>query len=91
MDRRSFIISGIAVTVLAAPLAAEAQPAGRLPRIGVLGSGVSGQALEVIALRQGLEELGYVEGKTIVLELRWPGIVWPKLCRHAPACCDVCG
>jgi putative tryptophan/tyrosine transport system substrate-binding protein len=68
IDRRTFL-AGTGAVLLAAPLVAEAQPTGRLPRIGVLG--VSGQAAQVSAFRQGLEELGYVEGKTIVLELRW--------------------
>ena len=61
MDRRAFL-AGTGAVLLAAPLAARAQPTGRLPRIGVLG--VSGQAAQVIAFRQGLEELGYVEGQT---------------------------
>ena len=68
IDRRTFL-AGTGAVLLVAPLAAEAQPKGRLPRIGVLG--VSGQDAQVIAFRQGLEKLGYVEGKTIVLELRW--------------------
>src|SRR5512144_407590 len=68
MERRAFLALATG-GLLAAPLHVEAQPAGRLPRIGVLG--VSGQAAQVTAFRQGLEQLGYVEGKTIVLELRW--------------------
>jgi len=65
----------IAVAVvlsLALALAAEAQEAGRIWRIGVLGAdSLSAQAKEVEALRAGLRDLGYVEGKNIVIEYRW--------------------
>src|SRR5262245_22972032 len=60
-------------SLLVAPLAAEAQPAGTMPRIGVIVPGVppraSGDELDVF--RQGLRDLGYVEGQTIALEVRW--------------------
>ncbi len=55
--------------LLGAPLATEAQPAARLPRIGVLSSAKEGTGTE--RLRQGFEELGYVEGRTAVIEWRW--------------------
>jgi putative ABC transport system substrate-binding protein len=54
-------------------LAADAQPAGKVPRIGVIMQGVSpgeaGDELDVF--RHGLRDLGYVEGQTIALEVRW--------------------
>ena len=59
--------------VLAAPLASFAQqkPA-KVARIGVLGQvSASAYASEVEALRAGLRDLGYVEGKNIVIEYRW--------------------
>ncbi len=69
MDRRSFVAATLAL--LAAPLAPEAQPA-RISRIGVLnGDFPNSPCLE--ALRRGLRELGHVEGRTYVLELRWAG------------------
>jgi putative tryptophan/tyrosine transport system substrate-binding protein len=60
----------LAVTLGFAPLAAEA-PAGKMYRIAFLGtaSGQS-QAYEVDALRAGLHDLGYFEGKNIVIEYR---------------------
>ena len=73
MDRRSFI-SGITVGLLAAPLAAEAQQAGKVPRVGYLSPGSSSDPVRLRrfeAFRQGLRELGYVEGQNIVLEPRW--------------------
>jgi ABC-type uncharacterized transport system substrate-binding protein len=56
--------------VLAAPLAAEAQPAAKVPRIGILRSGSPPDPF-VDAFRQGLRELGYVEGQNISIEYRW--------------------
>jgi len=57
--------------MLAAPLAAEAQqPAGKPARIGYL-SFRSGPSHLDEAFRQGLRELGYLEGQNIVIEYRW--------------------
>jgi putative ABC transport system substrate-binding protein len=70
MQRREFItLLGGAVT--AWPLNARAQPKGKIYRIGFLWDGpdVFPGALE--AFRQGLRELGYVEGRTIAFEYRW--------------------
>jgi hypothetical protein len=72
--RRAFI-GTLAGGLLARPLAAEAQVPAKVPRIGFLAtpsSTANGSYLE--AFREGLRELGYVEGKTIVIELslrRW--------------------
>src|SRR5438034_4713066 len=68
MDRRTFI-GRIAGGLLAVPFAAEAQQAARLPRIGVRFAGNAGTSTE--GLRHGLRELGYVEGRTAVIEWRW--------------------
>ena len=66
-------IMTLTLSVLAAPLAPHAQPAGSIPRLGVLYSGPPpeepGGPLE--HFRQGLRDLGYVEGQTIALEVRW--------------------
>ena len=67
MDRRTFI-GRVAGGLLSVPLSTEAQQAPRLPRIGVLFSGNAGIGTEI--LRQGLRELGYVEGRTVVVEWR---------------------
>jgi len=66
MDRRSFL-AGV-TAVLAAPLATVAQPAGKVARIGRLEQSSSGTDA---AFRQGLRELGYVEGQNIVIEYRY--------------------
>jgi ABC-type uncharacterized transport system substrate-binding protein len=57
--------------LLAAPLAAEAQLAGKVWKIGFLGPSPSGTASYFVqAFRQGLGELGYVEGRNIAIEYR---------------------
>ena len=68
MDRRTFL--GVTLGTLAAPLAAGAQQAGRIPRIGILRPGSPPDPL-VEAFRQGLHELGYAEGRNISIEYRW--------------------
>jgi putative ABC transport system substrate-binding protein len=71
MDRRAFI-GTVTGALLAAPLAAGAQPAGKVPRVGYAFSRVSSEDQQVWdAMRQGLRELGYVEGQNIALEIRW--------------------
>jgi putative ABC transport system substrate-binding protein len=66
-DRREFIGS-VAGCVLAAPFAAIAQPSARLPRIGILAN-YEGPPWD--GFRSGLRELGYVEGRTLLIEWRW--------------------
>ena len=57
------------VGLLATPLVAEAQPAEKVARIGIL-SPSPGNAGRVEAIRQGLRALGYVEGRNITIERR---------------------
>jgi len=61
----------LSLALLVAPLAVEAQ-SGKVYRIGFLGAAsASSYARHVNAFRQGLRELGYVEGKNITVESRW--------------------
>jgi putative tryptophan/tyrosine transport system substrate-binding protein len=70
MDRRAFL-GILAGSVLAAPLAAEAQQAGKIYRIGYLSYlGCSDDPFLRDPFRQGLRELGYVEGRNVVIECR---------------------
>jgi len=64
-------IIAIVLTFVFSVAAARAQQPAKVPRIGYLsGSGLSGLAARIEAFRQGLRELGYVEGKNIVIEWR---------------------
>ncbi len=63
----------VVLLLLIAQSSAEAQPAGAVPRVGILLSGSRSDptSRELDELRQGLRELGYVEGQTIIFENRW--------------------
>ncbi len=62
----------LALSVTLAPLVAEAQQAGKVWRIGFLGVGTTMSFQRNIeAMRLGLREHGYVEGRNITMEFRW--------------------
>ncbi len=62
----------LAISFNLAPLAAETQQAGKVYRIGFLEAGSSSVNQHFLAgFRQGLRELGYIEGQQIVIEDRW--------------------
>ena len=68
MDRRTFL-AGTGAVLLAAPLAAEAQSRPRVARVALLdGGNVGNQNWQ--ATRDGLRELGYVEGQNIIIDFR---------------------
>ncbi len=72
IGRRAFIGRG-ALGILLAPLAAGAQPPAKIPRVGLLRFGSpsdSGIRFTEEPFRQGLRELGYVEGQNIAIEYR---------------------
>src|SRR5499427_9988183 len=71
MKRREFITL-IGGTAVAWPLAARAQQAAKVPTIGFLGSGTPMTAgAWVVAFAQRLRELGWIEDRTIKIDLRW--------------------
>jgi len=72
IDRRAFI-GALAGGFLAAPLAVEAQPAGKVYRIGLLEFSAPDAARQALwaSFRQRMRELGYVEGQTVTYEPRW--------------------
>src|SRR5262249_11562089 len=70
MNRRAFV-SGLGA-MLAAPVAVEARQAGKVPRIGFLSlTSPSDRPSLLDAFRQGLRELGWVEGQNIVIDYRY--------------------
>jgi len=69
IERREFL--GLLVGgLLAAPLVAGAQTAGRVYRVGLLGLASGSDVPVLAALPQGLRDLGYEEGKNLVIEYR---------------------
>ena len=72
MNNRRKLIIALGASALASPLSPRAQPATKVWRIGFLGAAsAAGYVKEVDAIRAGLRDLGYVEGKNIVIEYRW--------------------
>jgi putative tryptophan/tyrosine transport system substrate-binding protein len=69
MNRRTFLC-GLTLGTLAAPLAASAQQAAKVPRIGYLAGNMATAPHLPEAFRQGLRDLGYVEGRNVVIEYR---------------------
>ena len=67
--RRQFLIS--AGALLTSPLAARAQQAARVYRIGYVTPSSRSADPSFAAFRQGLSELGYVEGKNVIVEARF--------------------
>src|SRR5215510_5343995 len=70
MNKKLFWI--VTLILLAAGTFADAQQAGKVPRIGVLVSAsASASVSRIHAFRQGLHALGYIEGKNIIVEYRY--------------------
>src|SRR2546426_5429967 len=70
--RRIGLAVVLALSLNLAPLGAGAQQTGKVPRIGFLGAtSAFTEKSRIEAFRQGLHELGYVEGENIVIEWRW--------------------
>jgi len=90
MDRRAFI-SGVSLGLLAAPLAAEAQRAGKVWQIGLLvpglppGCGRDSPHPARLALRDGFREHGYVESQDYVLVVRCAVREGPEMQQAAEA------
>ena len=81
----------LTLSMLAAPLVAGAQPAGKIPTIGFLTHNAATQTAQAFeAFVQGLRELGYIEGQTITIERRYaegrldrvPALVAELAARH---------
>ena len=75
MDRRTFVTL-VAGTCLLEPLAVRAQQSGKVFRIGVLApfaGPAPGGRIDLDRLRAGLRDLGWVDGKNLVIEIRWAG------------------
>jgi len=70
MALRLVVMVSLALALLSRPLSPEAQAAGRPPRVAILAGGTSTEPVTTAFLR-GMEDLGYVEGRTVVFERRF--------------------
>jgi putative ABC transport system substrate-binding protein len=68
---KAIFVAAVALNAAVAPLAVDAQPAGKVYRIGILEAiPAARNVANLDALRKGLRELGYVEGRNLVIEYR---------------------
>jgi len=80
MNRRDTVVALLALGAASGPLASLAQQQATVPRIGVLISETpSVEAIRIEALRAGLRDRGYVEGRNVVIELRTADGVYARL------------
>ena len=68
MKRRSLIIGGLAALLRAPKRALAQQAPAKIPRVGVLTTADSDRTRLMDAFREGLRELGWVEGRNVILE-----------------------
>jgi len=78
ISRRAFL-SSLGGVLLAAPLAAEAQQAGKVYRIGYLSSASASPPNGLEPFRQGLREIGYVEGRNVLIVPRFAELKLDRL------------
>ncbi len=79
MNKRRNLLVALGAGALAAPFASFAQPA-KTARVGFLGpTSAAGAKNRVEALRAGLRELGYVEGRNLLIEFRWADDKYDRL------------
>jgi putative tryptophan/tyrosine transport system substrate-binding protein len=78
MRRREFI-SLLGGATASWPLAVRAQQAARVPRIGWIAIGTPQGSEFFEAVRQGLRQLGYVEGQSVIIEPRWPADIGDRV------------
>jgi putative tryptophan/tyrosine transport system substrate-binding protein len=82
--RSSLGVLVVLLGCLAAPLTSIAQSAAKVHRIGFLSSLAASEGkFQIEALREGLRDLGYVEGRNVAIELRWAEGDYQRLPRLA--------
>jgi putative ABC transport system substrate-binding protein len=83
ITRRRLVIA-LGAGALTAPFGSLAQQPGKIPRIGFLGiTGASSLEPQVGALRSGLSDLGYIDGKNLAIDFRWAEGKYDQLPRLA--------
>jgi putative ABC transport system substrate-binding protein len=69
--KRRSVIAGLAVSLVAPERSSAQQPQSKIPRVGILTQASSDKAPIFDAFREGLRDLGYSEGRNIILEFRF--------------------
>src|SRR5689334_22706742 len=69
--KAKFFVYALVALILAAVYSAEAQQPKKVPRIGFLDPGLPGPSPRVDGFRQGLRDLGWVEGQNILIDYRY--------------------
>lgn len=78
MTKKNINLLTFCAILLALCLPAEAQQPKKVPRIGYL-SGTGSEAPTAVGFRQGLRDLGYIEGKDILIEYRDTGVTQDRI------------
>jgi putative ABC transport system substrate-binding protein len=80
IDRRRFLLTSLA-SALAVPVAAGAQQAGKVYRVGYLFESQPPDPTPgpLRAFENALRDMGYVEGRNLVVERRFAGFKWDRL------------
>jgi putative ABC transport system substrate-binding protein len=74
MTTRREVLAALAAALAIAPFATRAQQSAKVPHVGYLSTGSArSNAAFLSAFKDGLRELGYIDGKNIVIDLRWVG------------------
>jgi putative ABC transport system substrate-binding protein len=79
VTRRSVIIGGLAGLLIAPERASTQQPSAKIPRVGIMEQASTESDPRFNAFREGLHDLGYVEGRNIILEFRLLGGDFPRI------------
>ncbi len=80
MNKRRKLLVAFGAGAFATPLACFAAQPAKVARVGYLGTtSAAGAKIRVEALRAGLRELGYVEGKNLLIEFRWADDKYERL------------
>jgi putative ABC transport system substrate-binding protein len=84
MNNRRKLVIALGAGALTAPLATFSQQPAKIPRVGWLGTeSASASAGRVEALRAGLRDLGFIEGRNIIIEFRWADGNYDRLAEAA--------
>jgi hypothetical protein len=83
VKRRSIIVALAALVVASKGTASAQQASPKIPRVGILAPAETDKTAFFVAFRSGLRDLGWVEGRNIILEFRLAHFDWTLLPRLA--------